>query len=581
MTPRPITEGDRHSLLGGLSVGDDHPQYLSKHSFYNLTRGFVFAADQKYGISPDGSDVTDRILALLADATIPDGSTIVFTPGTYVLSAQILWNRPLGIYGLGAIFDWGTSWDASGTWSFPTLATPAAADAAFVYGYAPASGVTTFQGLQVFGLKIKRTVTGTDQASNYRGAGIRFYSLYSCQIDNVETEGFGVGQWFSGSVNTGYERGFAYNNISDPKMTRCATGMLLEPGDSAAGKSGWCNENTWLGGRIAFDVTTSQAEADKCVGQYLRFAVADAHESNNNRFFGMSIESNGTRYWGRKVYCEGRYNEWAFCRWEDIVVHGTTDIEFVNSGSGGGSNNVLFYGFDLYKQNVVGLGANLFNHRLDQIQMDMDQNHVIRGRSVEMGLLGSLYSQSQFRGNGATAPIRVFNTSSPSATANSIAVRNNGNTRDTGHIRESYDNSLFGACFVPCDSGGTERNAITMRLASPYDMATPKGFEVGERLCTPKVQAIADASTAVDATCAVVRMTSLTAARAPTLPAATGSGRRIMLKDASGSCSAVNTITWTRAAADTIDGATTLVFTVAYQSAELYDAAAGVWDVIG
>lgn len=77
----------------------------------------------------------------------------------------------------------------------------------------------------------------------------------------------------------------------------------------------------------------------------------------------------------------------------------------------------------------------------------------------------------------------------------------------------------------------------------------------------------------------IVSYTSLTAARAITLPAATVSGQRITVVDESGACSASNTLTLTRAGSDTIAGATTLVLSSAYASVTLISSGGGLWTV--
>jgi hypothetical protein len=106
-----------------------------------------------------------------------------------------------------------------------------------------------------------------------------------------------------------------------------------------------------------------------------------------------------------------------------------------------------------------------------------------------------------------------------------------------------------------------------------------KGFSIGESFKTTGIENINDAAPAVAATTTIARYTNISAARAPTLPAAV-LGKHLWLKDASGACSVINTITWTRAGADTIDTATTLVFNTAFQKAHLFCGAAGVWDVL-
>jgi hypothetical protein len=410
------------------------------HEIGGRGRG-TFVPVSDWGVHPNtGQDQTARIQRALAEC--PIGSTLVFPPGTYLVSAQLVCSTPINIYGLQATLDWGTSWDAKGTWAFPTLATPAAADAAFVYGYAPAAGQDPFQRTSITGLRLKRTVTGVQQAANYHGAGIRFYCLYSCEIRDIETEGFGVGQWYSGGVNAGRENGCVHNTTIDAVYRKFSTGLLLDPGDSGGGLSGWCGENTFINCRNVLEPQV-QADANAIVGAYLRFAATDHHEVNGNRFIGHVTEG-GATYYGRKVYCEGRSNFWIFCRWEDTVVHSATDITFIDSGSAGGTNNVLQGGFDLNKMNVVGLATLMYNQRFDSVLSDFGLNHTIKSRSALLGDTASgIYSQSRAIGNGITAPWTLVNTSSPGPFINGLAVNKNNELDIALALRESADNSII------------------------------------------------------------------------------------------------------------------------------------------
>jgi len=97
-----------------------------------------------------------------------------------------------------------------------------------------------------------------------------------------------------------------------------------------------------------------------------------------------------------------------------------------------------------------------------------------------------------------------------------------------------------------------------------------------------QVQKIADTAYTVLATDGTVIYTSISAARIVTLPtaAAFGVGARILVNDASGSASGVNTITLTRAGADTINAGTTSVINVAYGCKELQSDGVSKWTVI-
>lgn len=439
-----------------------------------------------WGAIPDtGLDMTAEIQAALTNC--PSGATLYFEPGTYVVSSNLKCIIPINIYAYKAVWDWGTSWDSKTTVSFPTLPTTLdssdTGDAAFTFGYAPASGTTTSINLSVSGLKLTRTASSA-APSAYKGAGFRFLSTYQCHFQDLDVTGFNVGYWCSGSVSGTYERGFAYNRLHNLNASSVAFGIYLDPGMANGSNSGWCNENSFFGGRMALSPTL-QANADGCCAVYIRFAATDTHECNNNVFEHLSLEgqSGAGAYWGHKIYCQGRYNAFVWCRYEDpsgrAVPHVVADITFIDAGGGGGTNNVLFYGFDLYKQNIVGDGSNMFNHIYSQTGMDLDRNHTITGRHLLLGnTAAGLYSQSIILGNGDTPGLTLVNTTG--AAKNALMVKAANETDNRLALRESTDNSQFvgGMVGYTGSGAGTERNWIGLRNASPYYWGIYKGLRI-------------------------------------------------------------------------------------------------------
>jgi hypothetical protein len=90
---------------------------------------------------------------------------------------------------------------------------------------------------------------------------------------------------------------------------------------------------------------------------------------------------------------------------------------------------------------------------------------------------------------------------------------------------------------------------------------------------------VADTAYTVLATDNNIQYTSLSTARIVTLPAASAltAGKFIIIGDASGSCSASNTLTITRAGTDTISGMTTYVINTAYGQVNLQSDGVGKW----
>ena len=93
---------------------------------------------------------------------------------------------------------------------------------------------------------------------------------------------------------------------------------------------------------------------------------------------------------------------------------------------------------------------------------------------------------------------------------------------------------------------------------------------------------VADAAYTATQGDAVIAYTSLSAARTVTLPAASAypRGQRLTVIDESGSCSATNTITVNRAGADTINGATSQVISLAYGYLALESDGASRWTIV-
>ncbi len=93
---------------------------------------------------------------------------------------------------------------------------------------------------------------------------------------------------------------------------------------------------------------------------------------------------------------------------------------------------------------------------------------------------------------------------------------------------------------------------------------------------------VADANYATQTTDQLVAFTAITAARTVTLPAAASvnPGQPLVIVDESGACSATNTITVTRAGADTINGAASAVIASAFGYLELVSNGANKWTLI-
>jgi hypothetical protein len=115
------------------------------------------------------------------------------------------------------------------------------------------------------------------------------------------------------------------------------------------------------------------------------------------------------------------------------------------------------------------------------------------------------------------------------------------------------------------------------------DGATAGGFAAAKIADVAQRTAVADAGYSALATDRLIAYTSLSAARAVTLPAASAfpTGFSLLVADESGNCSPTNTITVNRAGSDTIDGAASAVVNSAYGYVRLESDGSGKWTVVG
>ena len=94
--------------------------------------------------------------------------------------------------------------------------------------------------------------------------------------------------------------------------------------------------------------------------------------------------------------------------------------------------------------------------------------------------------------------------------------------------------------------------------------------------------AVADAAYSALVTDRMIAYTSLSAARAVSLPAASAfpAGQQLAFVDESGACSATNTITINRAGSDTINGATSAVISAAFGFLSIESNGVGKWTIV-
>jgi len=208
------------------------------------------------------------------------------------------------------------------------------------------------------------------------------------------------------------------------------------------------------------------------------------------------------------------------------------------------------------------------------------------GQTYNVGIVIG-QSSSQLHGVGATNPKHGI------TIGNSInETTNTGNFLGGNIIITLIGNTITNSANMividtQSDTGGsgrsytaTDTNAIVIGNVNHTKVTIAgKDFTNLGGSATRSVNDVDATATSADGT---IQYSAITAARVVNLPAANAvpAGFRLMVVDFSGNASGVNTITLTRAGADTINGVTTAVINSAYGVRELQSNGATKWTVI-
>lgn len=307
-SPTLVLDGEFHagSEKDGILLASDGTK------LYEVLRGGpswdTFVNARKYGVVPDGTDVTVPIQRAFDE--VPVGSTLYFPPGTYTLSGSITCDRRVNVWAYGA------------TWSYDEAVVLTAP--AFQYGK-PTSG--QFENCSVAGLKIVRgysPTTGAIQTSSLKYTAFDWYALFSCTIQDCITQGFEKGHLIRGGYINPTSFGNSLNNyinLTARHPTRYA--IWIENGVVGGGSGSYCNSNYFLGGRAhiatADTGTTWIEDSENTAAVWIEYPDAlSGSIPNGHVFVGTDIEGSGGNGggWGRKLYCHGEDLTMLGARWE-------------------------------------------------------------------------------------------------------------------------------------------------------------------------------------------------------------------------------------------------------------------------
>ncbi len=315
---------------------------------FPLSNALVDATD--WGCIPDtGSDATSAIQYLFDH--VPDGSTVYFAPGEYILSASVtIGLRRFSLEATGVTFNFGTS--------------PLADGFGVRWGFA---STNAFQRLFFRGLRVTRTPSdATLMGREY--VGIEFLSIVSCVVDSCVVENFKEGFRVRGDRSPppapplSGGSGNTLNAYLSLVTRNCRYGIHVAANIAEQPLDlGYANSNNFVGGAMLLDsaITDPQVGWAIWVSREVSTGGTALNPPNNNCFYGIDLSSP----WGIKVKCSTTLNYWFNCVYSDGGA-----IDFTNDQSPGDpSANAVAWGPYLDTTMMTESVANglLENQKLD------------------------------------------------------------------------------------------------------------------------------------------------------------------------------------------------------------------------
>ena len=313
----------RVDLASGLLVLDDGAAEV------HVPRGEL-VDPRRWGVRPGDMDMTVQIQEAFDEA--PDGSTLLFEPGTYPISDTLRLGRQLNVLASGATFHLGTA-TPTVTFSPAVPENYAFVTAESISRYltiserqTPISAATltdkaaliwgSYQGNRpqrrwIRGLAVTRTASAPTAAARSH-AGIVMSGCFECELDGVEITNFR-----EGLVLLGNAEGCVHNRMVRVVVVDCRYGVTLY-----SHASGWVNQNSFYDGRT-YNTTSilNDPSYDRAQWEFVRLMWGTTGTLPNGiGFYGWSLE--GTP--GRKLRLEGEGCTFVGCRWE--ASNGTDDI---------------------------------------------------------------------------------------------------------------------------------------------------------------------------------------------------------------------------------------------------------------
>lgn len=306
--PRPLLQGDDHNLLANRTVGDPHPQYVSRGFFLSALQTAIPAT--ALGIYPGNASIDYTAKINNAFASIDPGETLWFKPGEYRVDGPLVLENLINVYAYGATFN-----------SFSEVLT----DPVLTIGDGAAG--TQMSRCHFAGFRITRDYTVDISPVGSAGNGIAYTGLRiqrnnRCTYQDIFVEGFDRGAELIGTTGV-VNPGCTENVFHALRCLNNRYSLTLE----VTGATDNVNENTFYDFEhqhsSAFDTAELLNAADGI--QMVRILNSGTSVPNNNVWFKPNLEAPSGKAAYRKVRIEGRENGFYHGRYE---THNTT-------GSGG------------------------------------------------------------------------------------------------------------------------------------------------------------------------------------------------------------------------------------------------------
>ncbi|MBE2898626.1 hypothetical protein HPC37_07395 [Pasteurellaceae bacterium 20609_3] len=188
---------------------------------------------------------------------------------------------------------------------------------------------------KTFNLPSIENLSANNEEYPTQGIGVQLRDVKESIITFETIIGFGVGIDVGGEFS-----GFGYNQLFPKAILNNRINMRFFP----KGESGWCNQNTIIGGRFAHVIQTNNISGVTQILMKPYSESSDISGGNNNTFLGCSLESIKSEY---VVNFDGAASDNLFlnCRYEN---YGDLKVRLKSHKRGSVHGNLFIGGHSLY-----------------------------------------------------------------------------------------------------------------------------------------------------------------------------------------------------------------------------------------